>query len=61
MQTFILESGRGVVKNFLLHINAIVATTCYSESFTVIPSEARNHALIGPKLEEAEVETFLTP
>ena len=37
------------------------ATTCHSKPFTVIPSEARNLALISRKSEEARVKKFLTP
>jgi Zn-dependent protease with chaperone function len=42
-------------------INKIIATSCHAESFTVIPSEARNLALISRKSEQSRVKKFLTP
>jgi Zn-dependent protease with chaperone function len=42
-------------------INKIIATSCHAESFTVIPSEARNLALISRKSEQPRVKKFLTP
>jgi STE24 endopeptidase len=45
-----------------LVINGIVAASCRSESFTVIPSEARNLALPSSRgVKESGAENFLTP